>query len=292
MTNTLIKTKTLIGKQNYLFLINDSAKELEVHCNNICLVKNKLLPHLKFDKYMLIIFPNKSLIYKDYLPDEYKVKYRTGFDIYFNVLNKKILDGYEVLKNIEDPYYKTDTHINLKGNYHIYQEFINKLNKDYDLNIKAKNIKLDVLNNIAIKNLGVGIGDLTWPSNLGNQTLIDVKDHYYYSDDVPQIYMKYIISIKNDIKFFNYNLTNITDELIDKIVGWEILSKFIIYKNNNKEQKIKVIIFYDSFLLSILSLYLELFNEVYMIKSLYNNDLINQIKPDYIFEFRVERFLF
>lgn len=284
--------KTLIGKNNYLFLINDSCEELKVHCNNICLVKNKLLPHLNFNKYMLIIFPNKSLYYKDYLPDEYIIKYRSGFDIYFNILNNKILDGYEVLKDVQDAYYKTDTHINLKGNYHIYQEFINKLNHDYNLNIKAKNIKLDILSNIELKNLGVGIGDLTWPINLGDQNLIDIKDNYYYSNDVLPFYMKYIISVRDDIKFFNYKLSDITPNLIDKTVTWEIISQFIIYKNNNKEYKIKVIIFYDSFLLSILSLYLELFNEVYMIKSSYDNDLINKIKPDYVFEFRVERFLF
>ena len=31
--------KTLIGKNGYLFLQNDSAKELEVHNDNLCLVK-------------------------------------------------------------------------------------------------------------------------------------------------------------------------------------------------------------------------------------------------------------
>jgi hypothetical protein len=283
--------KTLIGKKNYLFLINDHCKELEVHCNNICLVKDKLLPHLNFDKYMLIIFPNKSLLYKDYLPDEYIIKYRPGFDIYFKILNNKILDGYLVLKDIQDTYYKTDTHINLKGNYQIYLEFINKLNRDYNLNIKGKNIKLDVLSNVELKNLNVGIGDLTWPINLGDQILIDIKDNYYYSNDLLPFYMKYIISIDDDLKFFNYELLNITHELIGKTVTWVIISNYIIYKYNNYEQKIKVIIFYDSFLLSILPLYLELFNEVYVIKSTYNNNLIDKIKPDYVFEFRVERFL-
>jgi hypothetical protein len=74
--------------------------------------------------------------------------------------------------------------------------------------------------------------------------------------------------------------------------GWEILSKHIIYKTNSNTNKLKVIIFYDSFLLSIISLYMELFGEVYMIKSVYDNRLIEAIKPDYVFEFRVERFLF
>ena len=68
--------KTLIGKNNYLFLINDSCRELEVHCNNLLLVQDIKLSHLKiFDNYMIIIFPNKSLYYKKFLPDEYIITY-------------------------------------------------------------------------------------------------------------------------------------------------------------------------------------------------------------------------
>ena len=267
--------KTLIGKNNYLFLINDSCKELEVHCNNLCMVNNKLLPHLNFNKYMLIIFPNKSLYYKDYLPDKYTIKYRPAFDIYLNILDNKILDGYDVLKDVDDAYYKTDTHINLKGNYHIYWEFIKKLNHDYSLNIQGKNIKLDVMSGVELKNLAIGIGDLTWTTNLGEQNLEDIKDNYYYSNDFERFYMKHKISNEDGIQFFDYELKNIKNNLLDKIATWDIISKFIIYKNNNKKDKIKVIIFYDSFLLSILPLYLELFDEVYMIKSVYDNKLIH-----------------
>jgi len=38
-------------------------------------------------------------------------------------------------------------------------------------------------------------------------------------------------------------------------------------------------------------LYIDLFYEVYMIKTIYNNNLIKLISPDFVFEFRVERFL-
>lgn len=69
------------------------------------------------------------------------------------------------------------------------------------------------------------------------------------------------------------------------------MSKYILYQKNICDNKLKVIIFYDSFLISLLSLYLELFEEVYMIKDFYNNDIINIIKPNFVFEFRIERFL-
>jgi len=89
-----MQNKTLIGKNNYLFLINDSCKELEVHCKNLNLVKDIKLSHLNFKNYMLIVFPNKSLCCKEYLPDQYLIKFRPAFDIYKNFLKNKILDGY------------------------------------------------------------------------------------------------------------------------------------------------------------------------------------------------------
>jgi hypothetical protein len=137
------------------------------------------------------------------------------------------------------------------------------------------------------------IGDLTWPINLGDQEIYDIYDKYYLSNDIMEFYNKYIIINDNHIKFLNYDLTDETFELNkqNKLANWDIISKYIIYaKNINKNNK--VLIFYDSFILNILPLYLEMFNEVYMIKTTYNNDLIDIIKPDYVFEFRVERFLF
>lgn len=286
-----IKNKTLIGKENYLFLINDSCKEFEVHCNDLNLVKDKTLSHLKFKNYILIVFPNKSLYYKDFLPDNYAIRCRPGFLTYKNILKENILDGYEYLKNIPQCYYKTDTHINLKGNYIVYLEFIKKCNSIFNINLISKKIILKVKNDVELSSLNIGIGDLTWSQNLGNQILKEKKDNYYYTDDFDNYYMNYSIVNNNEYTFYDYNLNDKTNELENKKVDWEIISHYIIYKKNT-DKKYKVIIFYDSFLLSIMPLYFELFEEVYMIKNVYDNVLINIIKPDYVFEFRVERFLF
>jgi len=35
-----------------------------------------------------------------------------------------------------------------------------------------------------------------------------------------------------------------------------------------------------------------MFEEVYMIKNTYDETLVDKINPDFVFEFRVERFLF
>jgi hypothetical protein len=286
--------KTLIGKDDYLFLNNDTSKELEVHCNNLNLVCDKTLSKYTFKNYLLIIYPDKSIYYKQYLPDNFIAKYRPATEIYLDKLQNKVLDTYDFLQHESDIFYKTDTHINLKGNYVVYLNFIEKINNLFNLNINP--IKLDILSkNCVLNTLPTAIGDLTWVSNLGNQKLNNINDTYYYTNDIIDFYNVYNIK-DNDIRFLDYNLIDKTLELDNKHehVHWGIISNYIIYKKNNNENfpKIKVLIFYDSFLLNIIPLYFEMFYEIYLIKTPYNNDFINKINPDYVFEFRVERFLF
>ena len=287
--------KTLIGKNGYLFLINDSANELKVHCENLLLVQDKTLSRYNISKFFLVVFPNKSLIYKKYLPDNYNIKYRPAFVIYKNKLQKNILDGYKILKDETDTYYKTDTHINLKGNYIIYNEFINRINILFNLNINPKKINIS-RTTCQLTSLNQGIGDLTWSQNLGDQHLDNTIDNYYFTNDFECFYNKYVIKNDSEIRFLNYELIDETMALENQneFAHWNIISKYIIYKknsNSNSLPKMKVIVFYDSFLLNILPLYLELFYEIYMIKEVYDNKFINLINPDYVFEFRAERFL-
>ena len=295
LTNNMSNiNKTLIGKNGYLFLINDSANELKVHCENLDLVKDKTLSRYNFNKFVMVVLPNKSLMYKDFLPDEYNVKYRPAFDIYQNKFKNKIIDAYEILKYEDDTYYKTDTHINLKGNYIIYQKFINKINQLFDLNMNPRNINI-LHKSCQLSTLDQGIGDLTWSTNLGDQQLESTLDNYYFTNDFERFYNKYVIKNDKEIRFLNYELVDETEILENKneFAHWNIISKYVIYKKNiDNVSKNKIIIFYDSFLLNILPLYLELFYEIYMIKQVYDSKFINLIKPDYVFEFRAERFLF
>ena len=63
--------KTLIGKEDHLFLINDSCNELNTQCSEV--IPNIKIPnHLDLNNYILIVFPNKSLILNQYLPERYK----------------------------------------------------------------------------------------------------------------------------------------------------------------------------------------------------------------------------
>jgi hypothetical protein len=290
--------KTLIGKDGYLFLQNDSARELEVHNNNLSLVSNNFYEKYEKikDKFLLIVFPNKSYLHPEFLPDGYNLKYRPGFDIFKNYFNENILDGYQFLKDIDDVYYKTDTHINNKGSLIIYNEFINKINQLFNLNISTQNYlynKIEVDNLISLE---IGVGDLTWDLNLGDQVLETQKDTYYEIIDNQQLYVKYTFNDMSEIKTLEYidnTLIDKTSDNVNKSLDWNIISKYILFKQNiNCDNKLKVIIFYDSFLCSTLQLYMNLFYEVYFVKTYFDNNIINIVNPDFIFEFRVERFLF
>lgn len=289
--NESVLNKTLIGLDNYLFLINDSCKELEVHCNNLNLVNNKNLTRYDLNNFLLIVFPNKTLIYKEYLPKCYNVKYRPAIEDYIKFFDTKIIDTYNILKNKKDIYYKTDTHINMKGNYIVYKYFIDKVNEIYNLNIVAREI--NILNKECfLTDLRYGLGDLLWKSNLGDQIVENKNDTFYYSDNLKYLYYEHIINKNDDLRILDRELIDINHELEGSLISWEILSKNILYKKNKTENKFKVLFFYDSFLISVLNLYLELFQEVYMVKDIYNKEIIKKINPDYVFEFRVERFLF
>jgi len=282
--------KTLIGKQNYLFLCNDNNEELKIHCENLLKIHDLSLSKYTFKNYIIFVYPNKSLIYKNYLPDEYKIKYRPALEIYKKKFNNNLYDLHDILKNHNNIYYKTDTHINIKGNYIVYKYYIKIINQILDLRIKPIELIL-YEKECELNTLPYGIGDLTWKSNLGEQILSDIKDNFYYNDEITWFYCKYIIRDDNNIKFLNYNLNDNTNNLKGTIVYWDVISKYIINVKNQDKIPMKIIIFYDSFLLNILPLYFYIFNEIYFIKSTYSNDLINLIEPDYVFEFRVERFL-
>jgi hypothetical protein len=190
-----------------------------------------------------------------------------------------------------DTYYKTDTHINVKGALIMYNLLIDKINNLFNMNIEKQEYTLTKIECNSLSQLGLGIGDLTWGINLGNQLLESTDDVFYQINEVNQIYCKYIFSNNSKIRILNYDCIDETEKQLNQILDWTIISNYILYIKNN-EKKYKIVIFYDSFLLSTLPLYMSLFNEIYFIKSIFDIDKINIIQPDYIFEFRCERFLF
>ena len=200
-----------------------------------------------------------------------------------------MLDAYEILKNKDEIFFKTDTHMNIRGSCIVYYNFIEQINKLYNLNLVPKIINLEKkTGRLRLLNLA---GDLTNPTNLREQYFdCDIDDTCYFSDDVIQLFCSYKIENKNNIRLLTYDLKDETQQLEEKqeTLHWDIISKYIIYKNTNNNAS-KILIFYDSFLLNTLSLYLDLFENIYFVKNKYDNDIINKINPAYVF--RIERLL-
>jgi hypothetical protein len=287
--------KTLIGKNGYLFLHNDSSDEIQRHVNNFSNISVESL--YRYDtvrnRCFITVFPNKSFVCRSKLPDGYDIKYRADLDVYKKKFGNHIFDGYEVIGDDIETFYKTDTHMNLNGTIRIYYEFVKKINSLFNLDLTEK--KFTIESRTVNRLMDVCHGDLTWPSNLGNQHLDDVSDVYYYSKDILNLYPTEIIEYKHGVTFLkleNNALNDCSSSVIGTPFDWNVVSKHTFYKKNKLEPGYKVLIFYDSFLISTLFLYLDLFDEVYMQKNVFDQHLVNEIKPDYIFEFRVERFLF
>ena len=284
--------KTLLGKEGWLFLKNDAARELEVHCNNLC-IPNEVVQRSRYathlHKYCLTIFPNKSYLYSVYLPDGYNAIYRPGFNVYKKMLKDHLLDGYEILKGETETFYKTDTHINFKGAYLVYREWVRHVNKLFSLHIPI--LDVPILRKFLPSLAEVGVGDLTVDSNRGSVKIEDTSDAYFYTDSiaVTSPFLKYTIG-DGSIQLLSYTLENVTHTYHGKILDWNVLSKHVLFIKGGSGEK-RVLIFHDSFLLSTMSLYMNIFNETYMAKHTYDPALVDLIKPDYVFEFRVERFL-
>lgn len=286
------KIKTLFGKEDYLFLINDASKSLENHCNNISIFNfnyiNVYYKYIESKKILFFMFPDKEIICKDYLPDKYKIINRDKMNYYKLNFFDLFYDSSKLF-DVND-FYKTDTHINLKGMLKFYNEVCKIISEKLNINIKTRYF------DIKMKEV-IGNGDLIQGVNIGTNIAKKIKEKLYYIEDdisiINGIYSKKKIYYKNNnIKLLDKNLKNISDNYDKKSLYWNDIKHLIFYsKNENIYNNIKVVIFYDSFLASTLNLYTELFNEVYMIKNIFNTKFIEYINPDFVLEFRIERFL-
>jgi hypothetical protein len=286
--------KTLIGKDGWLFLKNDSANEIQKHIDEFSNIRIESLHRYDIvkNKYFITIFPDKCFVCRSKLPYGYDVKYRADLDVYKKKFGDYLFDGYEVIGDEIDKYYKTDNHMNFKGTVQIYFEFVKRINSLFNLDLIEKKVNVEF--KIVDRLNDVGHGDLTWSFNIGDQILYDITDIYYYSNDITDLYPTKILENKHGVNFLtleNVELKNNSSLVIGELFDWHIVSKYILHRKNKSEPKYKVLIFYDSFLLSTLFLYLDLFDEVYMQKNMFDQNLVDVIKPDYVFEFRVERFL-
>lgn len=290
--------KTLIGKDDFLFLVNDANHEIEQHYGN--LTRSPINPDMiraiknNFTKYMLINIPDKCLIYKNYLPNYVLLTppVRRGLDLMRSYLDDHILDMLPQLEN-KDMYYKTDTHINMNGLVCVYENTIDKINSLFNQHIECKRFIIK-LREAELSFLQIGFGDLTWESNKGD-LIVNPLDHYYYTDTIRPFYYKYELKNKNsdwyDLQLFDYEFNNQTQTLSGQIVSWNILSDYILITKNPSGYGLKVIIFYDSMLTLSLDLWMQTFRECIFCKSILNESVVTHFNHDLILQFNIERFL-
>ena len=156
--------------------------------------------------------------------------------------------------------------------------------------MKYPNILLKKKNVESLNSINKGIGDLTWDINKGNLLLNDINDIYYSFSEEYDFYMTAYEKNDKRFKIINYELNDVSSDY--NFIDWNVISTNILYrKTENAVINKKILIFYDSFLVSSIGLYKELFQEIYLVKNFINNEIIKKINPDFVFEFRVERFL-
>jgi len=248
------------------------------------------LSRYSFPRFMMVIYPDKSVVCKDKLPDGFISAHRPAATLYKQVLGDKVLDAYDVLNGVDEIFYKTDTHLNLKGNVLVYNAFLSKLRETYGVDVVAREVELK-RRECELNTLPYGMGDLLWKTNLGDQVVPTHLDVYYSSPQIEPIYQTHVLSfLRGRIRLLDYALFDMTETFHGATLSWDIISNHILCQCN-PGKNYTVVIFYDSFLLNVMDLYLAMFQRVFLIKNVYNPALIQQLSPDFVFEFRVERFL-
>lgn len=130
------------GENDELFLSPQITTNEQKTINNIVnVVKNEMTEVAKEvaengSKFIFLSIPRKDVMMEKYLPESY-IK---GTTTYLNTVkaieeNKgeyiEFMDAYSILKDkVDAPYYKTDHHMNIRGAYAIFEQLIDKINKD------------------------------------------------------------------------------------------------------------------------------------------------------------------
>jgi len=144
-----LSEKVIVGRQNWLFLSGDKViddyKGVDtLGEKSLLIIRQNLRDKAEWFarngmKYYLIIIPEKSQIYPEYLPTSVKkirqtskyeqlVRYlKNDASIVFIDVRERLLNE----KKNKAVYYKTDTHWNDRGAFAAYQEIVNRISKDF-----------------------------------------------------------------------------------------------------------------------------------------------------------------
>ena len=272
-----IKGKSLIGKNNMLFLINDTNDELMIHYDssyktnfnktiffNQC--EQKINISEKYGaKYIFFISPDKSVVCGKNLPFETNICNRIDIDFIKTI--KCCYDLYENSNLTIDDYFNSDSHVNFNGAKKIVSNLLKIVFPSIIINFDIIEETFVIYNRL---------GDLADPIN------------YKYEEPQPNIFIDNVKQI-----LLGAHIQDKSSSLPFKFKF--IYSRQSVYHINNQPMIDKKILYFcDSTTFSFLSVYLSsIFKEslYYWDHWFFNEEIIDYFKPDYIFEIRTERLL-
>lgn len=119
-------------------------------------------------QFIFISIPRKDVLMEEYLPSTY-IKGTEAYLKHLKILKEnvskevQVIDAYELLKGkVENPFYTTDHHMNIRGAYVIFENIVKKVNKDgYKINLGALEdefeIKSQVINGSYNRKIGQSV---------------------------------------------------------------------------------------------------------------------------------------
>jgi hypothetical protein len=274
-----IKKNTIKGKNGYLFMGNDSNKEIRQHFDNS--YNNKFNAYLfkeslKFKKtyctlnnieYSFFITPDKSLVCKDFLPFDVKLVKRN-----YDTIKDLVPD---FIKNLDPScYFKNDSHFNFLGAKELSYSCLHYIDPNFEREDFEKLINEQVQISNELNKVDFIRGDLIRDEN------------WSYSDEEKEYYPNEKLTFRNEC------LIDLSENLPEKFKLVKT-RETKHYKNTQGLKNLKVLIFRDSstsLLKETLSVY---FKDIllYWDHWFFNKELIEWYKPDVILEIRTERFL-
>lgn len=256
---TFSETKVLEGKEDFLFLRNDSNKVLQqisgernLTSGEISLWKKQIEYRDNVCKsfgaqYLYFIVPNKHCVYSQFLDEKYTVS-ETRAARKLEKAISRVFYPCDLLKNYQNlSYYKTDTHWNSTGCALAWNQISDILSLGFKFDLsKTKKQKI--------------IGDLGNKLSPQRESVADELD----------------IEIETE-EFWNNELHN--------------RGVVRIYKNRDDSLK-RAIIFGDSFVNKHIQYIAAYFSELYFLNSnLFPLDMIKRLSPDVIITQTAERFI-
>lgn len=251
------KEKWLFHKWNNTYSFNE--EELETAKNNLVHFRDELKK--KNIDFILLICPDKQLVYPEYVPNYIKGKLpNNGTEIFVEYIKNntdiKVVYPKEELLKYKDKYqlyYKYDAHWNTLGAYIEYTQLM-----------KSFGIYIDNIDNVDIKDF-----DGNQSYNLGV---------YQYND------MAYLLSL-NSLKYYNDDKTYIISNYITKNyeTNYYISSENFSFNSKSYKSKDNIMIIRDSYIMGMLDYIATGFKQSEFIHiDSFKNKNITEYKPDIV----------